>query len=352
MMSFRISGARLEQAHVLSAVGAKSVANPEQENGTQSARVEEAREINKMIRWAKFPWNIKADLLATLAVPRGVYACSVASVSKRQLADWRYKALMALLGAHWGRHCAEIVHTLLSLGHRSDPAQALIYQSLATLHGILASRVDLYATFCSAWAILGQRNSSRVPSPVGHIKETFKAVGWKRPEPFVFITSAGQAVNVKDVDRGEWEHIVGDELRSKAWRRASERWVDMQGIEVGVQREITLSLLEHGFLTAHERARLRAILAGGVWSQDRLYRARLADSPICPYCHTGEVEDQERMWWKCPAWKHIRQRSAKVSTLKTPDLPVCFRQCAIATKGMEGDSNRQFQMEARNQVAS
>ena len=125
------------------------------------------------------------------------------------------------------------------------------------------------------------------------------------------------------MDRGEWEHLVREELRMEAWRQAAARRADMQGIEAGVQKELTTRLLEWGKLTPQEQGLLRAILAGAIWTQDRLHRAKLASSPICPYCTTGAVEDHEHLWWKCPAWQPVRQMYAQACDIDSAALPAC-----------------------------
>ena len=105
------------------------------------------------------------------------------------------------------------------------------------------------------------------------------------------------------MDQGEWDRVVREAPQMEAWRTAVARRVDMQGIEAGIQREMTTRLQEWGKLTPQKQESLRAILAGAVWTQDRLYRAKLVPTPICPYCATGAVEDHEHSWWKCPAWQ-------------------------------------------------
>ena len=153
--------------------------------------------------------------------------------------------------------------------------------------------------------------------------------GWSWSGPFSFVKKDGKQLELLSMDAGEWEHILREELRMEAWRAAAARRADMQGIEAGVQREITTRLLEWGKLTPQEEGMLRAILAGAVWTTDRLHRAKLATSPICPHCCTGAVEDQEHLWWKCPAWQCIREMYAEAIALDSSALPACMRCCGI-----------------------
>ena len=133
MRPLMVGDARLKQVHSLNAVGSEIVTNPAEVERKYSDRVEGARQMTRMLRWARLPWSIRADLLATMALPSGLYGSTVAAIERRQYASWRQEALMALLGPRRGRHCAEIVFSLLTPGHRTDPVQARKFQSLSSI---------------------------------------------------------------------------------------------------------------------------------------------------------------------------------------------------------------------------
>jgi len=102
----------------------------------------------------------------------------------------------------------------------------------------------------------------------------------------------------------------------------------MQGIENGINGEVTLALLSSGKLDA-KRAGLLSSLAGAIWTQDRLHRAKLKPNARCAYCNTREIEDHNHMWWTCPAWAGISRQYPLVARAIKADLPHCTRVCAI-----------------------
>ena len=86
---------------------------------------------------------------------------------------------MALLGSRRGRHCAEIVFTLLTPGHRTDPVQALKYQSLSLLHRMLTKRPHLRDVFGRAWAsYFGSRAVSAGVGLLQQINDAAAGFGW------------------------------------------------------------------------------------------------------------------------------------------------------------------------------
>ena len=77
-------------------------------------------------------------------------------------------------------------------------------------------------------------------------------------------TASGRTYDLRHVDRGEWEHTVRDALRRAEWATAAGRRSDMRGIENGVDREVTLSLLSTGKLDHGQRGLLRCVLSGAI----------------------------------------------------------------------------------------
>ena len=50
---------------------------------------------------------------------------------------------------------------------------------------------------------------------------------------------ADRVINLREIDAGEFEHIVRHSLRTKEWRAAASRRSDMQGIQDGINEEAT-----------------------------------------------------------------------------------------------------------------
>eukprot|EP00973_Karenia_brevis_P015834 2167573-Karenia_brevis.AAC.1 len=70
MKRLQFGDTRLEQASKLKVVGAMLAFNADGLEKTENERIPKAREIAKKIRWAKLPYDIRAELLACLSLPR------------------------------------------------------------------------------------------------------------------------------------------------------------------------------------------------------------------------------------------------------------------------------------------
>ena len=90
------------------------------------------------------------------------------------------------------------------------------------------------------------------------------------------------------------------------WQCAAARRSKVEGIGQGMAGEASMAVLLGGWLGPKMDGMLRAIVSDGVWTQEKKFRARLADSLPCPHCAWEAVEDHAHMWWRCPAWGDIR----------------------------------------------
>jgi ribonuclease HI len=136
-------------------------------------------------------------------------------------------------------------------------------------------------------------------------------------------------VDVLKTSRSEWKHIIREALRNRAWRWAAKRRRDMCGIENGIDREASTSLLADSKLDVRSKGWLRTIMSGGVWTQERAARAKLSESAICPYCSAGEVEDHDHLWWHCSAWERIRSCHPNATNSFSLSWPACLRICGL-----------------------
>jgi ribonuclease HI len=107
----------------------------------------------------------------------------------------------------------------------------------------------------------------------------------------------------------------------------------MNGIQFGIEREATTALLSSSRLTPLDKGTLRSILAGAVWTQDRLYRASLVSSPTCPYCDALVAEDHRHMWWSCAAWAHLRIEHCGDLLHEVSAWPECLAVCGLLPAG-------------------
>ena len=58
---------------------------------------------------------------------------------------------------------------------------------------------------------------------------------------------------------------------------------------------------------------MRSILGGAVPTGERLIKAGLRKTALCPFCLKRDVETTKHMWWECEATEECRKDAKKVS---------------------------------------
>ena len=327
MRRLKVGDERLKSTSQFKIVGAGLSSN-EEANTSHHARLEAAMDILRRMAWSPLPFEIRLSLLEGMVMPRCLYGCSVASFSRRQVQTLTADVLKTLLGGKRGRHCAEIAFTLFGRSHVLHPEAAFSYERLVMMKRMLDRRPDIRWVFLSAWQAR-QYHCDAASGPMKLINESLKVVGWTWAGPYSVERFTGQSINILSIDLGEWEHIVRDDLRHSMWRSAAKRRDDMAGIENGIDRDATKALLGGAALGAQANDALRTIMSGAVWTQDRKFRASLAETAICPYCETGASEDHEHLWWKCPMWEGVRACHGQATAVYDDEWPACFRICGL-----------------------
>eukprot|EP00664_Eupelagonemidae_sp_cell27_P002145 gene2145-299_t len=145
-------------------------------------------------------------------------------------------------------------------------------------------RPDLRGRLTEVWQRRGAAGSEARPAdyvagPVGCVLDALGKLGWTWPAPQRLCTADGEELDLETVQEGKLLHEVREAARRWQWREAAKRRPrDMGGIEAGIDRVATLSLLGGlGSWRGFEQAVLRCILAGGQWSTDRLWRCGVVD---------------------------------------------------------------------------
>ncbi len=124
-------------------------------------------------------------------------------------------------------------------------------------------------------------------------------------------------------------------MRGLLWQRAAKRRGDMKGLEQGVDSESTTQHLRSSASSAVHKGILRSVLAGAVNFGHRLYRAKLVEHDVCPFCALGVPETPDHMYWECPAWREERFKHPFATLAWRPDWPKCFTACGIVSNGVE-----------------
>lgn len=122
----------------------------------------------------------------------------------------------------------------------------------------------------------------------------------------------------------------------------------MPGIEVGIDRGSTLALYRSATTSEQRRGVLRSVLAGAI--RTHLHQARLVDSPICPHCKLGCVEDAEHMWWACPAWGALRLKYKDHLFSFRESWPSCFQRCGLMP--LDHDAFMHVELEASDSAVN
>ena len=150
---------------------------------------------------------------------------------------------------------------------------------------MITNRPELAPLLRSVWELAQHRSWSRL-GPIARVGLVLKRLGWEWVAVDVVKTDEREILDLKSLPIGAFQHAVRNGLRRLQWRQASAKRQDMQGIEKGVDRQATGKFLKDKKQTDLRTGILRSVLAGAVWTQSRLFKARLVDSPQCPYCGT------------------------------------------------------------------
>eukprot|EP00660_Eupelagonema_oceanica_P019452 gene19452-biopygen4945 len=86
-----------------------------------------------------------------------------------------------------------------------------------------------------------------------------------------------------------------------------------------------MSLMAWKRLSGLERGYLRVIVAGGVYTQQRLFDMHKVKSAHCQHCGAQTNEDQQHIWWDCPAWQAVRERHPDALAEYDRQWPACLR---------------------------
>ena len=88
-------------------------------------------------------------------------------------------------------------------------------------------------------------------------------------------------------------------------RRMVHRRPELEGAE-RIDRRAAFRTLRWGAkanrdLTGYQRGVIKGVVTAAGTYQYHLHEAGLADSPVCPFCDSGETEDAPHVLWRCQA---------------------------------------------------
>ena len=87
-------------------------------------------------------------------------------------------------------------------------------------------------------------------------------------------------------------------MRAKKKQRSEEKQVAEPCQNPSVDEPGGYEHQERFKLNANQRGSLRSILGGAVPTGERLYKAKLRKTALCPFCLTRDIETTKHMWWE------------------------------------------------------
>eukprot|EP00973_Karenia_brevis_P081692 11325372-Karenia_brevis.AAC.1 len=106
------------------------------------ANMSSAMHVANRVSSLPLGFDIRTVVLQGGVIPKSLHGCEVSIMLQRLLSRLRTGVLNSLWGNGRKMRCPEIVFTLLSRGHLSDPLQADMYRSLVTFQSMMCKRVD------------------------------------------------------------------------------------------------------------------------------------------------------------------------------------------------------------------
>ena len=135
-------------------------------------------------------------------------------------------------------------------------------------------------------------------------------------------------------------------LRSKIGCKKKENWVhpkerhdDQPGSAARIQ--------DKHKLTAEERGALRSVMCNSAFTMETLTKIRgkaRQQHATCPFCDQGVCENEDHLFWRCPAHEHVRKETReKYTNQELEELPRMTKICGLVPNNMEPDEVKRAQ---------
>ena len=285
-----------------------------------------------------------------------------------------------VLRAIWSKdqmiRCSSLLFVHTFKAHELHPYYKCLWLALRELRKFLTKHEAERHLFNEYWdECVGNR-----PGPIHTLKTIFKHLQWNKAADWIITREDDVPVNMMQASSSLWSHEARRSIkyclirgivtgRSKRKDLKGLRPIhpfttpaqvlqgdsyknvksgNMQGIEIA-------SGIKIGFVPATDIA---VILSGSLRTADRLYPAKLINSPNCPFgCNCKE--DPEHFWVHCPHNQHINNqykdiKDAPVYTsclglIAEPEVLKKRRQYLISVKPPDDPDNNFFEL-APNRV--
>ena len=230
------------------------------------------------------------------------------TLAHTQLADISKKTAAALestvMYAIWGpdRPCRskEIVFALLVPRHRMAPTMVIPYRRLCWVARQARTRGTPQTIAEAVWEAVP---TPKVTGPLGRPPLEFRKLGWRSLVGSWKWTYPGAhaPVNLALDSRSYVEHVFGEALRKQQLCQLEARRPRLfGGMDASIHRVLTMT---HTIDCDNEldRALLRGVLVGALWTEVRAQAGGLEPTNSCPFCSGGVPEDEEHLLRRCSA---------------------------------------------------
>ena len=369
LRKLRIDGRRLRYTIAAKLLGAQFSTARYRVTQLSQQRADTARATLQRARFSLLPLRHKRMVIANKAFKQAQYGSYLVGLPERALCKLRKEADSAQNGQYRRMKARELYYTMVRPGHKEKPAMADAYTTLTTGRRVLARRPDLHD---QAQRILTKIDDQRgavlsCNGPIHRLREVLASLRAHLSPDLRITRPRGRDFGLCEQEAGWCEHQFRNMIREVEWQRLSSRCVadapevrrrkDLEDIPAELDRAATMALLSGGRDRCHHLLReavtdsldhrtLESIVSGAIWTRDRQARAHLKDvdgsgitSNICAHCGRA-TEDHLHMYWRCSAWRHIRDRYLEALLRTGPDgwtfddlmgLPRCFLTCGVAT---------------------
>ena len=180
----------------------------------------------------------------------------------------------------------EIVLAVLVKGHRTDPVQVWVYQTLTTLKMMLRSNGTWIPLWKQAWEAMQKRRV--IPGTEGLAANVDRVL--RRNLVVMGERARGEDRRRRDITHHPvsfWRHRIRQAAREWRLRQAANRRAakDLDKLDF----QMSTRLLRGKTLTSIQRGQLRAILAGAVHTCARMWARGTVVKGLCPACgHENE----------------------------------------------------------------
>lgn len=315
----------LKQVTVDKLLGVLIPMDNQPDRSLQDKRALEAQTEIHPIAKLPVPLEEKATLLA-LKTAGARYGLELEEPSAQVAHDFDQCVLQALCG----QRALRCKHTSMGLawrGHRLFLQMATPYQAFDMARRQLLRLPLAQELFREVWEFRDAHSLWDEAGVCSHLGRQCRKLRWSWEEPFTIQTLHGKLDLCCPVT-GWFQHGLRGDIRQSFFLSVPDR-KDLQGIQAGVDYEVTTALLRGSTLDAAQRNRLRFLWEGRVATEERAAKHRGSD-PTCPYCTMGVPETSLHISQECPRFAGQREALLAQTTQAERDTwPPCFWNAGI-----------------------